>query len=188
MSFRIFWRLNRPSSRPAKIWPHWPPTVRYTWRMSICAPACVPLPKLSCTPPPLLICGANPKCTPRFIPASFPFASNVANAGSSPVRTLEFAGPLLLTLLNTQKAFTLPAKENDHPLDICIVSWALAAAGSSNATATNNSARRFIRESLLGSLPAHLPLVPCKCADCGGARYVRVGPRSPTSHARRAAS
>src|SRR5207249_10657711 len=55
-------------------------------------------------------------------------------------------------------------------------------------SATNNSARRFIRESLLGSLPAHLPLVPCKCADCGGARYVRVGPRSPTSHARRAAS
>src|SRR5436190_22134397 len=150
--------------------------------MSICAP-----PAWSWTPA-LLICGANPKCTARFIPASLPFASNVANAGSRPVRTLEFAGPLLLAFVNTQKAFTLPAKENDHPLDICIVSWALAAAGSSNATATNNSARRFIRESLLGSLPAHLPLVPCKCADCGGARYVRVGPRSPTSHARRAAS
>src|SRR3989449_4160782 len=144
--------------------------------MSICAPACVPLPKLSCTAPPFWICGAKPKCTPRFIPASLPFASNVAKEGSRPVRTLELAGPLLFCFVNTQKAFTLPAKENDHPLDICIVSWAFAAAGSSNATATNNSARRFIRESLLGSLPVHLPLVPLQCADCGGARYSRVGP------------
>src|SRR2546427_5177823 len=122
--------------------------------MSICAP------NWSCTPA-LLICGANPKCTARFIPASLPLASNVAKVGSKPVRTLEFVGPVLFCFVNTKKAFTLPAKENDHPLDICIVSWALAAAGSSNATVTNNSARRFIRESLLGSLPVHLPLVPC---------------------------
>src|SRR5204863_3711252 len=108
------------------------------------------------------ICGANPKCTARFIPASFPLASNVANAGRRPVRTLEFAGPLLLTFVNDQKAFTLPAKENDHPLDICIVSWALAAAGQSSATATNKSARRFIRESLLRECTCSIkPLVPC---------------------------
>src|SRR5438876_929433 len=83
-------------------------------------------------------------------------------ARSSPVRTLEFAGPLLLTLLNTQKAFTLPENAKDHPLDICIVSWALAAAGQSSVTATNNSARRFIRESLLRECTCSIkPLVPC---------------------------
>src|SRR5467141_188637 len=131
--------------------------------MSICAPAWVPLPKLSCTAP-LLICGANPKCTPRFRPASLPVAENVANAGSSPVRTLEFAGPLLLTFENTQKAFTFPENENDHPLDICIVRpCALAVAETPRAKPNNNSVRRFIRDSLLGSLRAAiLPLVPSR--------------------------
>src|ERR1043166_2359763 len=43
------------------------------------------------------------------MPPSFPRASKVANDGSSPVRTLEFAGPLLLTFVNTQKALTFPA-------------------------------------------------------------------------------
>src|SRR2546425_1379628 len=134
--------------------------------MSICAP------NWSCVPA-FWICGAKPKCTPRFIPASLPFASKVANAGSRPVRTLELDGPLLLTLVNVQKAFTLPAKENAHPLDICIVSWALAAAGSSTATASNNSARRFIRESLLGSVPAQTSARALLGA--GSARYSRVG-------------
>src|SRR6266705_51780 len=132
--------------------------------MSICAPAWVPFPKLSWTAP-LLICGANPKWMPRFIPASLPFASKVANAGSSPVRTLLFVSLFraVFPLVKTQKAFTFPANENDHPLDICIVSWALAAAGQSSATATDNTARRFIRKFLLGSLPAQdLPLVPCE--------------------------
>src|SRR6266496_4755981 len=135
--------------------------------MSICAPAWVPLPKLSWTAP-LLICGANPKWMPRFIPASLPFASKVANAGSSPVRTLLVETllrgvPFVFSFENTQNAFTFPAKENDHPLDICIVRWALAAAGQSSPTATDNSARRFIEKSLLGSVPAQdLPLVPCE--------------------------
>src|SRR5439155_11694429 len=152
-----------------RICPHCPPTVRYTWRISIAAPDCTL--NWSWTPA-FWICGAKPKCTARFIPASLPLASNVANAGSRPVRTLEFFGPLFVWLVNTQKAFTLPAKENDHPLDICIVSWALAAAGQSSATATNNSARRFIRASLLRE---------CTCLDqtarallgAGSARYSR---------------
>src|ERR1051325_10610953 len=149
--------------------------------MSICAPAWVPAPKLSWAAP-LLICGANPKWMPRFIPASLPFASKVANAGSSPVRRLLFEILLrgvrfVFSFVNTQNAFTFPAKENDHPLDICIVSWALAAAGQSSATATDNSARRFIRKFLLGSLPAQdRPLVPCEApAMSRGARYSRVG-------------
>src|SRR5213080_4940849 len=121
--------------------------------MSICAPAWVPFPKLSCTPA-LLICGANPKWTPRLSPASFPLASKVAKAGSSPVRTLEFAGPLLLTFVNDQKTFTFPENENDHPLDICIVRpCAPAVAETPSAKPNNNSVRRFIRDSLLGSLP-----------------------------------
>src|SRR2546422_11311947 len=121
--------------------------------MSICAPAWVPLPKLSCTAA-LLICGANPKCTPNNRPASLPVAPNVAKAGSSPVRTLEFAGPLLLTFENTQNAFTFPENENDQPLDICIVRpCALAVAETPRAKPNNNSVRRFIRDSLLGSLP-----------------------------------
>src|SRR5436309_14474287 len=136
--------------------------------MSICAPAWVPLPKLSCTAA-LLICGANPKWTPRFRPASLPVAENVAKAGSSPVRTLEFAGPLLLTFENTQKAFTFPENENDHPLDICIVRpCAPAVAETPSAKPNNNSVRRFIRESLLGSFTAAiLPLVPSRrICDC----------------------
>ena len=116
---------------------------------------------------------------PRFIPASLPFASKVANAGSSPVRTLLFVSLFraVFPLVKTQNAFTFPAKENDHPFDICIVSWALAAAGQSSATATDNTARRFIRKFLLGSLPAQdLPLVPCEApALSRGARYSRVG-------------
>src|SRR5690349_21734986 len=120
--------------------------------MSICAPACVPFPKLSCTAA-LLICGANPKWTPRFSPASLPVAENVANAGSSPVRTLEFDGPLLLIFVNDQKAFTFPENENVQPLDICIVRpCALAVEATPSAKPNNNSVRRFIRESLLGSL------------------------------------
>src|SRR6266566_6462127 len=160
MSFKIFWRPNSESSRPARIWPHVPPNVRYTWRISMAAPDCTS--NWSWTPA-FWICGAKPKCTERFIPASLPRASNVANVGSSPVRTLEFVGPVLFCFVTTQKAFTLPAKENDHPFDICIVSWALAAAGQSSATATNNSARRFIRESLLRECTCSIkPLVPCE--------------------------
>src|SRR6266576_3414796 len=88
------------------------------------------------------------------MPASLPRASNVANAGSSPVRTLLFAGPLLFTFENTQKAFTFPENWNAHPLDICIVRpCALAVAETPSAKPNNNSVRRFIRESLLGSLP-----------------------------------
>src|SRR5437763_16392195 len=121
--------------------------------MSICAPAWVPLPKLSCTAA-LLICGANPKWTPRFRPASLPVADNVAKAGSSPVRTLEFAGPLLLTFENTQNAVTFPENENDHPLDICIVRPCRPAGPETpRGKPNNNIVRRFIPDSLLRSLP-----------------------------------
>src|SRR6267143_469595 len=143
-------------------------------------------PNWSCAGP-LLIWGAKPKCTPRFRPASLPVAENVANAGSSPVRTLEFAGPLLLTFENTQKAFTFPENENDHPLDICIVRpCAPAVAETPSAKPNNNSVRRFIRESLLGSLPAAiLPLVPsrCQCQYCT-APSTAEWEGSPTSHTR----
>src|SRR5256885_10069324 len=171
MSLRMFWRLNRPSSRPARICdPSLNPTVIYTWRMSICAPACVPpalhptTAKLSWQLLGLLICGAKPKWIPRFKPPSLPRASNVANAGSNPVRTLEFAGPLLLPFVNTQKAFTFPENWNAQPFDICIVRpCALAVAETPSAKPNNNSARRFIRDSLLGSLHAAiLPLVPSR--------------------------
>src|ERR1041385_1562104 len=104
-----------------------------------------------------------------FSPASLPFASNVAKAGSSPVRTLEFVGPLFVPLVNTQKTFTFPENENDHPLDICIVRpCAPAVAETPSAKPNNNSVRRFIRESLLGSFTAAiLPLVPSRrCCDC----------------------
>src|SRR6266480_3495570 len=88
------------------------------------------------------------------MPASLPRASNVAKAGSSPVRTLLLAGPLLFTFENTQKAFTLPPNWKAHPLDICIVRpCALAVAETPSAKPNNNSVRRFIRDSLLGSLP-----------------------------------
>src|SRR3977135_2280425 len=153
--------------------------------MSICAPAWVPLPKLSCTAA-LLICGAKPKCTARLRPASLPRASNVAKAGSSPVRTLEFAGPLLFTFENTQKEFTVPPNWNDHPLDICIVRpCARAVVLTPRAKPNNNSVRRFIRESLLGSLPAPiLPLVPsrrqCHCPAPGTAEWEGA----PTSQTR----
>src|SRR5664279_539900 len=114
--------------------------------MSICAPACVPLPKLSCTPPALLICGAKPKCTPRSTPPSLPFASNVANAGNKPVRIADAfwpspvgtsppaneqgavpPAPVATTVLHvgsvyTRNAFTLPENEKFQPLLICIVS------------------------------------------------------------------
>src|SRR5712691_7042409 len=110
---------------------------------------------------------------PRFSPPSLPFASNVANAGSRPVRMLllvDFGPPAELSRLeNTQNTFTFPENENDHPLDICIVRpCALAVALTPRAKPNNNSVRRFIRESLLGSLPAAiLPLVPSRRhCDC----------------------
>src|SRR6266571_283289 len=113
---------------------------------------------------------------PRFRPASLPFASNVANVGSRPVRMLEFFGPLLFSAVNTQNTFTFPENVNAQPLDICIVRpCALAVALTPNARPNNNSVRRFIRESLLGSLPAQ------SCRSCPAllhlvcARYSRVG-------------
>src|SRR5689334_25020414 len=74
--------------------------------------------------------------------------------------TLGPAGPLS-RLVKTQKAFTFPAKENDQPFDICIVRpCALAVEATPSAKPNNNSVRRFIRESLLGSLRRLiLPLV-----------------------------
>src|SRR5882762_8896980 len=181
MSFRMFWRPNSASSRPARICePSLNPIVRYTWRISICAP------NWSCTPK-FWICGANPKCTARFRPASLPRASNVAKAGSSPVRTLENVGPLFVCFVNTQKAFTFPPNWNAHPLDICIVRpCALAAALTPRAKPNNNSVRRFIRDSLLGSLPAAiLPLVPSRrqCQYCT-APSTAEWEGSPTSHTR----
>src|SRR5437773_8762666 len=89
------------------------------------------------------------------MPASLPRASNVAKVGSSPVRTLLLAGPLLFTFENAQKTFTFPENWNAHPLDICMVRpCALAVAETPSAKPNNNSVRRFIRDSLLGSLPA----------------------------------
>src|SRR6266567_6344137 len=144
--------------------------------MSICAPACVPTPKLSCTPA-FWIWGAKPKCTPRLSPPSFPLASKVAKVGSRPVRTLEFAGPLLFAFVNTQKAFTLPENENDQPLDICIVRpCAPAVAETPSAKPNNNSVRRFIRDSLLGSLlPPSYRSCPRGAYATARARYSRVG-------------
>src|SRR3954468_23869713 len=74
----MFCRLKSPISRPARICPQLPPTVKYTCLMSIWAP------KQSCTLEPLdpaaftpqLIWGAKPKWTPRSVDPSFPFASN----------------------------------------------------------------------------------------------------------------
>src|SRR2546429_5789203 len=87
---------------------------------------------------------------PSDIPPSLPFASKVAKAGSNPVRTVEFAGPLLFILLNSQNAFTFPANENDQPFDICIVRpCALAVAVTPSARPNNSNVRRFIREPLL---------------------------------------
>src|SRR6266446_2236081 len=195
MSFRIAWRSNRPSSRPARICePSLNPTVKYTWRISICAPAWVPpLPqntaeKLSWQLPPFWICGANPKCTPKFRPASLPFASNVANAGSNPVRMLEFAASpaAVFSFVNTQKTFTFPENEKDHPLDICIVRpCAPAVAETPSAKPNNNSVRRFIRDSLLGSLPGQSYRSCPRGANCnytapGIAEWERGPPTSNT--------
>src|SRR3989441_12823746 len=55
---------------------------------------------------------------------------------------------------NVQKTFTFPENENDHPLDICMVRpCAPAVAETPSAKPNNNTVRRFIRDSLLGSLP-----------------------------------
>src|SRR5205807_8529337 len=78
-------------------------------------------PNWSCALPAFWICGAKPKWMPRFIPDSLPLASNVANAGSNPVRTLEFLDALVESDENTQNAFTFPENANDQPFDICIV-------------------------------------------------------------------
>src|SRR3989454_9714895 len=106
-------------------------------------------------------------CAARFMPASLPRASNVAKAGSRPVRTLLYVRDLpvaaeLSWCVKVQKTFTFPANWNDHPLDICIVRpCAPAVAETPSAKPNNNSVRRFIRDSLLGSLRAAiLPLVP----------------------------
>src|SRR5213596_104468 len=93
------------------------------------------------------------------MPASLPRASNVAKAGSRPVRTLLYVRDLpvaaeLSSCENVQKAFTFPENWNAHPLDICIVRpCAPAVAETPSAKPNNNSVRRFIRDSLLGSLP-----------------------------------
>src|SRR5229473_515343 len=102
-------------------------------------------------------------CAARFMPASLPRASNVAKAGSRPVRTLLYVRDLpvaaeLSWCVKVQNAFTFPENENAHPLDICIVRpCALAVAETPRAKPNNNSVRRFIRDSLLGSLPAAIP-------------------------------
>src|SRR2546430_6608151 len=91
--------------------------------------------------------------SPRFSPPSLPRASNVANVGKRPVRTLELVGPLLFPFVNTQKAFTFPPNANDQPFDICIVRpCALAVAVTPSARPNNSNVRRFIREPLLGEL------------------------------------
>src|SRR5213593_2892187 len=145
-------------------------------------------PNWSCTPP-FWICGAKPKWTASLRPASVPLASNVAKAGSNPVRTLEFdASPAsVFALLNTMKTLTFPENWNAHPLDICMVKpCALAVVATPSAKPNNNSVRRFIRESLLGSLPGQsyrsCPRgANCSCPAPGTAEWER-GP--PTSHTR----
>src|SRR6266704_951015 len=116
------------------------------------------------------------------MPASLPRASNVAKVGSSPVRTLLLAGPLLFTFENTQKTFTFPENWNAHPLDICIVRpCAPAVAETPSAKPNNNSVRRFIRDSLLGSL---LPPSYRSCprgADATAAPGTAEWEGSPTS-------
>src|SRR5437667_216145 len=160
ISLRMFWRPNRPSSRPARICePSLRPRVRYTCRMSMAAPDCTS--NWSWTPA-FWICGANPKWMPRVIPDSLPFASNVAKVGSSPVRMLEFAASpaSVFSLVKLQKALTFPANENDQPFDICIVRpCALAVAVTPSARPNNSNVRRFIREPLLGSWAARCLLV-----------------------------
>src|SRR6266404_2307550 len=108
-------------------------------------------------------------CAARFMPASLPRASNVAKAGSRPVRTLLYVRDLpvaavLSWCVKVQNAFTFPENENAHPFDICIVRpCAPAVAETPRAKPNNNSVRRFIRDSLLGSFTAAiLPLVPSR--------------------------
>src|SRR5216117_4518979 len=116
------------------------------------------------------------------MPASLPRASNVAKAGSRPVRTLLYVRDLpvaaeLSSCENVQKAFTFPENWNAHPLDICIVRpCAPAVAETPSAKPNNNSVRRFIRESLLGSLlPPSYRSCPRGTYATARARYIRVG-------------
>src|SRR5437667_12270922 len=120
------------------------------------------------------------------MPASLPRASNVAKAGSRPVRTLLYVRDLpvaaeLSSCENVQKAFTFPENWNAHPLDICIVRpCAPAVAETPSAKPNNNSVRRFIRESLLGSLlPPSYRSCPRGAYATARARYSRVGRFSP---------
>src|SRR6185437_10527572 len=153
MSVRMFCRWKSPSSRPARMVPHEPPNVRYTSRMSICAP------KLSCRLL-LLICGANPKCTLRSRLPSLPAASKFAKPGNKPVRMRvtrsgftrpPSIGPnaeSTLPFVYTRNAFTLPVNVNDHPLLICIVRpCARAVLTPANIRAIHQSADRFIATS-----------------------------------------
>src|SRR6266540_3603348 len=116
---------------------------------------------------------------PRLSPASFPFASNVANPGSSPVRMFEFvASPAsVFPFVKLQNTFTFPANVNAQPLDICIVRpCAPAVALTPNAKPNNNSVRRFIRDSLLGSLPAQ------SCRSCPAKRRYRAPQVQPSGN------
>src|SRR2546422_4145982 len=58
-------------------------------------------------------------CAARFMPASLPRASNVAKAGSRPVRTLLYVRDLpvaaeLSWCVKVQNAFTFPENEKDR--------------------------------------------------------------------------
>src|SRR5205814_8698450 len=96
--------------------PSFKPRVRYTCRMSIWAPACTDVgTKASCELSPFWICGANPKWMPRFIPASLPFASNVAKVGSSPVRMLELAALPAVVFSFVKLQNTYVPRERERP-------------------------------------------------------------------------
>src|SRR5436189_3071196 len=125
------------------------------------------------------------------MPASLPRASNVAKAGSRPVRTLLYVRDLpvaaeLSSCENVQKAFTFPENWNAHPLDICIVRpCAPAVAETPSAKPNNNSVRRFIRDPLLGSLPGQSYRSCPRGANCnypapGIAEWERGPPTSNT--------
>src|SRR2546426_1741779 len=94
-------------------------------------------------------------------------------------------GPLS-RLVNTQNAFTLPPNVNAQPFDICIVRpCAPAVAETPSAKPNNNSVRRFIRDSLLGSLPGQsYPSCPrgANCTYTAPATAEWEG--SPTSYTR----
>src|SRR3989449_6532530 len=116
------------------------------------------------------------------MPASLPRASNVAKAGSRPVRTLLYVRDLpvaaeLSSCENVQKAFTFPPNWKAQPFDICIVRpCAPAVAETPSAKPNNNSVRRFIRDSLLGSLlPPSYRSCPRGAYATARARYSRVG-------------